>query len=559
MRNVTIRVKLIVAFSLLIVLTVGLGLFAVNRISVVNDASTEIAQNWLPSVRAVGALNTTTSDFRIEEGRHVMSTNAAIMEQAEVALKEQGTLLENEIKAYDKLISSEKERAMFVEFQEQWADYLNLNKKLIALSRGNQNEEAARMFRENSKTVFVAASKTLTDLIDLNDRSAALASEAGDRIYFLARGLIIALLVVSVLLGAGAAWYIIRTVSGSIQAMTGAMGQLAAGDTETEIPGTDRGDEIGAMSKAVEVFKENMIRAIEAKIKEDAEIETQRKRAAALEALTGGFDVDVSVILKSLAMAGSSLQGTATSMTATAEQTSRQSLAVASASDQASANVQTVATAAEELSASITEITRQVSKSTQIAETAVSETERTNQQVRGLAEAAQKIGDVVNIINDIASQTNLLALNATIEAARAGDAGKGFAVVASEVKSLANETAKATDQITSQISGIQQATKDAVEAIGGISHVIGQINEISTSIASAMEEQGAATQEIARNVQQAAVGTQDVSSNIGDVTQAVSSTGEAAKDVLSAVGEMSRETDDLRSKVEAFLTNVRSA
>jgi methyl-accepting chemotaxis protein len=261
------------------------------------------------------------------------------------------------------------------------------------------------------------------------------------------------------------------------------------------------------------------------------------ERAERMEALIQDFDAKVSQALETVAGAANQMQHTSQSMGATAEETSSQSTVVAAAAEQASANVQTVAAAAEELASSVAEIGRQVEQSTKMAESAVAEANHTNETVRGLAEEAQKIGDVVDLIADIAGQTNLLALNATIEAARAGDAGKGFAVVASEVKNLANQTAKATQDIADQIGSIQGSTEEAVKAIKGIGDTIGGINDIATSIASAVEEQGAATGEISRNVQEAAQGTQEVSSNIVGVTQAAAETGTAASQVLTAADE----------------------
>jgi len=254
-----------------------------------------------------------------------------------------------------------------------------------------------------------------------------------------------------------------------------------------------------------------------------------------------------------VASTSTELQNTAQSMAATAERTSEQSTAVAAASEEASTNVQTVASAADELSSSIEEVGRQVTDSADIAKSAVEEAAKTNASVEGLAVAANKIGEVVELINDIASQTNLLALNATIEAAGAGDAGKGFAVVANEVKSLANQTAKATDEIGSQIGEIQSATNEAVGAIKGISETIGKINEISSAIATAVEEQGAATSEIARNVQQASAGTSDVSSNIGGVQEAANETGSSAGQVLEAASELSSQAEKLQTEVEGFM------
>jgi methyl-accepting chemotaxis protein len=362
-------------------------------------------------------------------------------------------------------------------------------------------------------------------------------------------------------LGASAVvvFYTTRSIVPPLRSMTGAMAKLAGGDHGAEIPATGRRDEVGEMAKAVVVFKENMIKAKAAAEREAVEQKAREARTQAVTKLTGDFDEEVTLVLKTVASASTELQSTATSMTATAEETSRQSTVVAAAAEEASTNVQTVASAAEELSSSITEISRQVSQSAKIAGKAVEEAARTNAQVEGLAQAAQKIGDVVKLINDIAGQTNLLALNATIEAARAGDAGKGFAVVASEVKSLANQTAKATEEIAAQITAIQTATKEAVGAIQGIGKTIAEINEIATGIASAVEEQGAATQEIARNVQQASAGTSEVTSNISGVNQAASDTGAAATQVLGAASDLSKQAETLRGQVEKFIAAVRAA
>jgi methyl-accepting chemotaxis protein len=350
-----------------------------------------------------------------------------------------------------------------------------------------------------------------------------------------------------------------RSIVPPILKMVDAMGQLAGGNHTVEIPAADKTDEIGLMAKAVLVFKDNMIKAKELAIKEAAAINDRIARATKVDDLTRQFDSDISMVLKSVASATTELQVTASSMTATAEETSNQATAVAAATEEASANVQTVAAAAEELSGSVTEISRQVSQSSAIARKAVAEALRTNETVHTLSSEATKIGDVVKLINEIASQTNLLALNATIEAARAGDAGKGFAVVAAEVKSLAEQTAKATDQIGAQISSIQNSSGEAASAIEGITATIHEMNEIAAAIASAVEEQGSATQEIARNVQQAAVGTGEISANVSGVQQAAGDTGAAAHQVLQASSELSRQSETMRGQVEIFLTSIKAA
>jgi methyl-accepting chemotaxis protein len=351
-----------------------------------------------------------------------------------------------------------------------------------------------------------------------------------------------------------------RSILKPIAGMTAAMSKIANGVTATAIPALDRRDEVGAMAQSVQVFKDNMIEAARLRGEQD-ELKRQGEidKKALLTRMADDFESGVRASLDALAGAATEMRATSQSMSATAEIASHQARTVAVVAGQASANVQTVAAASEELSSSVTEIGRQVVHSTAIAGRAVEEANRTNATVQGLSAAAQKIGDVVKLISDIASQTNLLALNATIEAARAGEAGRGFAVVASEVKSLASQTAKATEEISSQVAAMQSATTDAVQAIERIGGTIGSINEIATAIASAVEEQGAATMEIARNVQEAAAGTGKVSSNIVGVHQAAGETGAAASQVLVSAEELSRQAATLRADVDRFVASIRAA
>jgi len=350
-----------------------------------------------------------------------------------------------------------------------------------------------------------------------------------------------------------------RTIASPIVAMTDAMARLAEGDKSVVISGLGRGDEVGRMASAVQVFKDTAIEAEKlAKAQEEAQRQRDR-RMAELEAIIAHFESDIREILSVLTASSAQLETTAQNMAATVEETARQATAVAAASEQATANVQTVAGAANELGASIAEVSNQVANSASMTHDAASDARHTDDTVAGLAQAAQKIGDVVQLITDIASQTNLLALNATIEAARAGDAGKGFAVVAAEVKTLANQTTRATDDIRSQIGAIQASSDDAVRAIAGITGSIGRLSAVSGAIAAAVEQQKAATDEIARNIQQAAVGTRDVSDTIISVSQAAGETGAATEQVLGAAKGLAEQSHVLRSTVDRFLQGVRAA
>ena len=365
----------------------------------------------------------------------------------------------------------------------------------------------------------------------------------------------------AVLFGLLIAFLIARGIIRPLAGLTSGMKELAAGNFDVVLPGLDRKDEVGDMAHAVSDFKlkaEQKARdEAEAKIRQDEVVARQRRED--MQKLANGFEEAVGAIVHTVSTASSELETAARTMTSQAEHAQDLATRVAGASEEASTNVQSVASATEELSSSISEISRQVQESTRMAGAAVDQAHNTTARVSELSKAATRIGDVVELINTIAGQTNLLALNATIEAARAGEAGRGFAVVASEVKALAEQTSKATGEISQQISGIQTATEDSVGAIREISGTIEKLSEISATIAAAVEEQGAATQEIARNVQQAATGTQHVSANIADVQRGAAETGSASSQVLSAAQTLSTDSGRLRSEVSKFLASVRAA
>jgi len=378
---------------------------------------------------------------------------------------------------------------------------------------------------------------------------------ATNTIYMIVAGL----LVLTMAIAAAFIFYVRRGISRPLTNMTDAMRSLAGGELDVEIEANTSIREVVDIADALSVFRDNAVERDRIQSEQRDEEARKALRQERMNKITDDFGNHISGLLTTVGGAVEQLQGYSTEMKGIANDTSSRSATVAAATEEAAASVQTVASAAEELSASIEEIRRQVSQSSLMAVKAVDQAEKTGKTVQGLAVSGQKIGEVLALITDIADQTNLLALNATIEAARAGEAGKGFAVVASEVKNLANQTAKATDEISSQIIAVQNNTREAVEAIDSITHVIGELNEISEQIAASVDEQGSATQEIARNVEQASAGSQDVSANIVTVSDAANRTEGAADQVSSSASDLKNEMNALKSQVENFLADIHAA
>jgi methyl-accepting chemotaxis protein len=402
----------------------------------------------------------------------------------------------------------------------------------------------------------------LARILPLRDAALEAALETGDASAAMARARFLtslALATLAVLLAVGGIILLLRRLVAPLRQLTGGVGRIAAGELEISVPHRGRNDEVGEMASAIEILRSNSVEQRRLEVEAASERAAREKRAAHLEGLVRGFEGRVGEMVGTLSAASTELEATARSMNATAASTNEQAGTVVGAAAEASGGVQTAAAAAEQLGASIAEISRQVSQATAVAGRAVEDARRTDATVQTLAEGAARIGDVVRLISDIAGQTNLLALNATIEAARAGEAGRGFAVVASEVKALAAQTAKATEEIGTQITQIQAATDQAVVAISGITQTIEEVSGIAVAIAAAVEEQSAATGEIARTVQETARATEAVTVNIGRVSEGSTETGAAAGQVLSAASELAQQAERLSGTVSSFVGEVRAA
>jgi methyl-accepting chemotaxis protein len=533
--------------------------FAIRQMQAINANATDIQTNWLPSIKLLGELRANTITYRVVVRSHLLAPDAAGKAAAEKIMDGLVEQIAKTRKSYEAVITSPEERALYTEFSDLWAAYGAAVQEMLVISRKNDITESLNLNNTKANPIGLKADEVLKKDVDLNNRGSDQAGQDANDSYALAFKMVVAILALAVLAGIAIGFYLVRDISTAIASIITPMKALGSGDLTAMVPHQGEATEIGAMADTLQVFKNELVakKAADAAAAADAEAKIQRGHR--VDKITRDFESLIGELVGSLSSSSTELEAAANTLTTTAEATGKNSTSAASASQEVSSNVQSVASATEEITSSVQEISRQVQEASRVAGDAVKQAAKTDTSITELSQAASRIGDVVKLITAVAEQTNLLALNATIEAARAGDAGRGFAVVATEVKALASQTAKATDEIGTQIAGMQAATRESVNAIREIGATINTISEISSTIAAAVEEQGAATQEISRNVQYAAQRSNAVATNITDVSRGASETGSASSQVLSSAQMLSTDSARLKTEVEKFLQTVRAA
>jgi methyl-accepting chemotaxis protein len=527
--NLKIGKKLGLGFGIVEVLMVALGVFSILQLSKVNNSTVDIATNWLPSVRTLARLKFDAAALRRDTLNYMISTDKR-QHYEERTAGEKVAIADDE-KIYEPMISSDEERKLYQGFHEQWDKYIVVNERVKEMARQNKSAEAVLLAQSDGSQTFEAAAKILQDDIDLNDKGASDAAKQAATAYSSSRYWVIGILIGAVVLGFGMAVALSRAISSSATTMLAMIQHVAANNLAIQDMEITSRDEIGLAGIALNQMKNNLHRTIEA------------------IAGTAGH----------VASASEELSATSQQISANSEETSAQAGSVSEATQRVSQNLQSVSTGAEEMTSTIQSIASNAHQAASVASGAVQTAQAANATIGKLGASSAEIGEVIKVITSIAQQTNLLALNATIEAARAGEAGKGFAVVANEVKELAKQTAKATEDISRKINAIQTDTQGAVEAIGTISTVIGQINDISSTIATAVEEQSATTNEMTRNVADAAKGSAEITQNIDGVAEAARGTSASAQESQKAANQLAEMAVELNNLVGQFKIGASGA
>jgi methyl-accepting chemotaxis protein len=529
------------------------------QIQAINAAAVETRDVWVRKDSDLHAIQFLILRYHTTTIRKVVATDDGENRDLDAEFVEMDRTIPEAFQSYRARAMTPRERALWDAFESRWKVYRVAQEAILApLRRGDRN--AARDAIAPARPPLVAAFEALADLAQVTAKGTNISVQRSEDAFRTAWSVTIVLSVIGLVMTGAAVWWVWHRVARPIRSLAEIMGRLAANDLDVAVGGSERKDEIGVMAASLQVFKDGLIRArtLEHEAAQ-ARATTEAQRRSGMHQIADAFEGTVGGIIGTVSTAAAALQDTASAMNGAAADTADRSSRVASAAELAASNVNVAAAAAEQLGASVQEISRQVSGSTALTQSAVADAEETAHLVQDLNGAAVQIGHVVTLISTIAEQTNLLALNATIEAARAGAAGRGFAVVAAEVKELAGQTARATDEIGGHVARIQASTGDAVSAIGRIGGRVQELSAVAMRIASAVEQQGAATQEIVRNVSQAAHGAADVTSTITGVADAAKGTGAAADQVLTAASELSLRSGHLRDEVTRFLATVRAA
>lgn len=561
MHNLTILSKIAIPATIIALVSILVVLFSSMATSNLSQMAAGLVDRDAARVQWALQAQSSFNSAAVSEKNVIMDQGDSAASQRDQKLFDKAVA--ESLNAADRLeaiTDGQDQKTLIASFRNAVEQRRAASNKVFEMVAAGQSAQAFTYSKTVAAPFRQTASNAVTQLVSINIELMAQARDRGLAMAKRTRWLLIAGACIGLICSFGIlGWIALYQVSKPLENITSEMGKLAKGDLSIRIGGTERADEIGGLTRSFLVFLENA--RVARRLEAEQRAEQARKEAMhqKIEGYISNFHNLMSETLRTLGSASTEMHATAAGMSSTAEETAKQATTVAQSATMASSNVQTVAAATEQLHSSIREISRQVSQSATIASEAVAEAERTNATIRVLAETAQQIGEVVTLIQGIAAQTNLLALNATIEAARAGDAGKGFAVVAGEVKTLANQTAKATEDISAQVSAIQGETENAVQAIQGIGTIIRQMNEIATTIAAAVEQQSAATRDISSNIQEVSRGTAEVSSNIEGVHAASDQTGMAASDVLAAADELAHQAHRMEQEVSTFFTNIREA
>lgn len=563
LRSLSAASKLAIGFGAVFLFVLGLGGFSILQMRAMNTHATNIRDVWLPSLIQISKVSSTLKDYRLLESRLVLSAFDPDQSTLSSEFDRYRDALNAVDKAYADYLPMVKagtiEESSMRLFATDWAQLKQTDASGIVLARVRATVPLLALYRGISEKQYASAVETVERAMRFDEQMSSAEVDISAQTYASAweRMVLALILCGAVCIGTGVV--IVTTVARPIGRAVRTVDRLAAGDLDVVVETRRGNDEVGRLLQSLAIFKENAEAAKRLDAEQQAAQSAERHRSTRIEHSVQEFEGKMATMVGVLASGSTELEATARLMSSSMDRAHLEAGTVATASEVASASVQTAAAAAEQLSTSIGEISRQVAQSAQISDRAAEDAKRTDGIVQALAEGANRIGKVVELINGIAGQTNLLALNATIEAARAGDAGKGFAVVASEVKNLAGQTAHATEEIAAQVSHIQAATKEAVSAIRSITATIEQVSEIATSIASAVEEQGAATAEIARTVQETAQAAIQVTNNISGVRDAANDAGAAAAQVLGAAGSVSLQAEQLSAEVKGFASDVRAA